>query len=64
MSAYSLADGDSLTSETFGVNHTLLHDGLKQLLLVNTIEWGLEAKERKGRKKKESNLWENSKQIC
>lgn len=48
--AYALADSDSLPSQTFGVKDTLLHDGLKQLLLVNSIERGL--KGRRGEKRK------------
>jgi len=50
MSAYSLADGDGFPRETFWVEHTLLHDGLEQHLLVNTVKRWLEGKERKGKR--------------
>ncbi len=49
---YSLADSDGFTRETFRVWDALLHDGLKQLLLVNTIKWRLEGKDmEKGKNK-------------
>lgn len=41
---YSLADSDGFPGETFGVGHALLHDGLKQLLLINAVKRWLRAK--------------------
>lgn len=49
--AYALADSDSFPSQIFGVKDALLHDGLKQLLLVNSIERGLKGRREEKRKK-------------
>ncbi|TNN81077.1 hypothetical protein EYF80_008733 [Liparis tanakae] len=43
-------NGDGLPRETLGVEHALLHDGLEQLLLVNTVKRWLGGKERKGKR--------------
>lgn len=39
---HSFADSNGFTRETFRIRDTLLHDGLEQLLLVDTIKWWLQ----------------------